>query len=266
MKRVLAAALFAAALIPATFAASLETSLEAPIQYVDSFSFMADNEQYVELYEAINNCMSANEVESRYETLKASLATTAQDWMILMKASLNCAHYHLEVAPKKNSKRAKELISYANDIYKALEKANVDERLLMPLHFCLLSLDYLAHPLSIAKGLESVAVIDKAYESYPTELAIANLYAARRLNAPAIGGGDPTEASEIYTAILSCITTSQTDIPEVSKWELFDAYAGIAKCYAKQKDKEKALLYYEKALALYPANEAVLDAIKDISK
>ena len=262
MKRVLAAALFAAALIPAVFAASSEDS----IQYVDSFSFMADNEQYANLYEAINNCMSANEVESRYEDLKSYIGTTAQDWMILMKASLNCAHYHLEVAPKKNSKRAKELISYASDIYKALEKANVDERLLMPLHFCLLSLDYLAHPLSIAKGLESVAVIDKAYESYPTELAIANLYAARRLNAPAIGGGDSTEAFEIYTAILSCITTSQTDIPEVSKWELFDAYAGIAKCYAKQKNKEKALLYYEKALALYPANEAVLDAINDISK
>lgn len=262
MKRILVAALFAAALVPTVFAASSEDA----IQYVDSFSFMAANEQYAALYEAINGCMSANEVESRYEALKASLGTTAQDWMILMKASLNCVHYHLEVSPKKNAKRAKELISYANDIYKALEKANVDERLLMPLHFCLLSLDYLAHPLSIAKGLESVAVIDKAYESYPTELAIANLYAARRLNAPAIGGGNATEAFEIYTSILSCIAPPQTDVPKVSKWELFDAYAGIAKCYAKQKDNEKALLYYEKALALYPGNEAVLDAIKDISR
>ncbi len=118
MKKILVAAFFATALIPMVFAAS---SVDA-IQYVDSFSFMADNEQYVGLYEAINNCMSANEVESRYETLKGSLGTTAQDWMTLMKASLNCAHYHLEVASKKDAKRAKELISYAQTIYKNLEK------------------------------------------------------------------------------------------------------------------------------------------------
>lgn len=262
MKKILVAALFAVALIPTVFASSSGDA----IQYVDSFSFMADNEQYVGLYEAINNCMSANEVESRYETLKGSLGTTAQDWMTLMKASLNCAHYHLEVASKKDAKRAKELISYAQTIYKALEKSGIDERLLMPLHFCLLSLDYLAHPLSIAKGLESVSIIDKAYETFPNELAIANLYAARRLNAPAIGGGNATEAFEIYTSILSCIAPSKTDVPEVSKWELFDAYAGIAKCYEKQKDSENALLYYKKALALYPRNEVVLEAIKGISK
>lgn len=241
------------------------SSTAQTIEYTDSFSFMAESEGYVRLYEAINNCMASDEVESRYAELKSSLGTTAQDWMILMKASINCAHYHLEVAPKKNSKRAKELISYAYDIYEALEKAGVDEDLLSPLYFCCLTMDYLAHPLSISKGLESVSVIDDAYERNPTELAVANLYAARRLNAPAIGGGDAELAFGIYTSLLEFIE-SKADSLEVAPWERFDAYSGIAKCYAKRNDRKNAVLYYEKALEIYPGNVAVIEALEDASK
>lgn len=233
------------------------------LAYTDSFSFLAGNEAYASLYEAINNCMDADEVETRYEHLKTSLGTTVQDWMVLLKASANCAHYHLEVAAKKNSKRAKELISYAYSIYEALEKANVDDVLLAPLHFSCLTMDYLAHPLSISKGLESVSVIDSAYEANPTELSTAVLYAARKLNAPAIGGGDVDEAFGIYLSLLSFIEGHEDS---VSPWDAFDVYSGVAKCYDKKKDEDKAVYYYERALDIYPKSSAVIEAIEAVSK
>ena len=242
--------------------------------YEDSFSFMSQNPQYIELYEAINNCKPSSNIESCYETLKSSLGTTAQDWITLMKASLNSAYYYLELSPKKNIKRAKELITYSYKIYEALKNANVSEKLLMPLHFCCLSMDYLAHPLKIATGLESLKVIDEAYEKYPLELSIANLYASRKLNAPAIGGGNTSEAFEIFSSIVTFIeevskssnSSTISSFSSVSPWECFDAYKGIAECHEKHEDTNKATLYYKKALEIYPDNTPVLSALSKVQE
>lgn len=244
--------------------ANSSSSKSSFVSYEDSFSFMLQNPQYVELYKQINNCMPESSVESCYEELRESLGTTAQDWMILMKASLNCAYYHLELSSTKNSKRAKELITYSYDIYDALKDFGVSERLLLPLYFCCLSMDYLAHPLKITTALESLKIIDDAYKKYPTELAIANLYASRRLNAPAIGGGNASEAFEIFSSIVAFINYSESST--LSPWECFDAYKGIASCYEKHKDKDNAILYYKKALAIYSTNTQVSSALSKIQK
>lgn len=243
------------------------------VVYEDSFAFLAQSNEYIELYDAIYNCKEPSVVEECYENLKNSLGTSAQDWITLLKGALNGSYYYLEIASKKNTKRAKEFISYAYKIYEELKKFGIDEKLLLPIHFCCLTMDFLAHPMNFAKGLESISVIDDAYKKYPNELTIANLYASRKLNAPAIGGGNVSEAIEIYKNLISFFENSANSDSlgssfgasfGASPWEVFDAYSNIAKGYIKQKDNENALFYYNKALQIYPQNKIILNAIKEL--
>lgn len=234
--------------------------------YTDSFAFLSSYPQYVELYEAINNYDSASEVEAKFESLKTSLGNTVQDWTVLLKASLNYAHYCLEIAEKKNTKKAKQLISNAEAIYEALEKSGLDMKAsgAEALKFCCLSIGYLASPLSISKGLESVKVIDNAYKENPQELSIAILYAARKLNAPGIGGGDDEEAYEVFSLLLNYV-----EAPEGAKtadWDRFDIYCGLAKYYEKKGSNEQAVEMYAKALVIYPQNGSVTTAIAKLEK
>lgn len=238
--------------------------------YTDSFSFLSSYPGYIELYDAINNCEKATVVEEKYESLKASLGNTSHDWTVLLKASLNYAHYCLEIAEKKNTKKAKQLIANADAIYEALEKSvskglvSVPQSNLKALKFACLSIGYLASPINVSKGLESTKVIDSAFEEYPNELSVANLYAARKLNAPAIGGGDLAEACNVFSSLLEFIdSTAGVNTPA---WERFDIYCGLAKCYEKKKDNSKALELYERALTIYPKNKTVLSAIEKLEK
>ena len=236
--------------------------------YTDSFSFLSTYDGYVELYEAINNYASTSEVDALYESLKASLGNTSQDWTVLLKASLNYAHYLLEMAEKKNTKKAKQLISNADAIYEALEKSaskgtvNVPQSNLSALKFTCLSIGYLASPISVSKGLESIKVIDGAYEEYPNELSIAVLYASRKLNAPSIGGGDADEAYSVFCSLLTYIESAEG--VNTSPWERFDIYCGLAKCYEKNKAAEEALKMYRLALTVYPQNKTVLAAVEKL--
>ena len=233
--------------------------------YTDSFSFLSTYDGYIELYDAINNYASASDIDTLYESLKASLGNTSQDWTVLLKASLNYAHYLLEMAEKKNTKKAKQLISNAEAIYKALEKSGLKETSnLSALKFTCLSIGYLASPLSVSKGLESIKVIDSAYEEYPNELSIAVLYASRKLNAPSIGGGDVDEAYSVYCSLLAFIETE--DGANTSPWERFDIYCGIAKCYEKKDDNNEALKMYQLALSIYPQNKTVVAAVEKLGK
>jgi len=244
--------------------------------YEDSFAFLAQNKEYVELYDAIYNCKEPAVVEKCYANLENSLGTSAQDWMTLLKGALNGSYYYLDIATKKNSKRAKELISYAYKIYEELKKFGIDEKLLLPIHFCCLTMDYLAHPMNFAKGIEAIDVIDDAYKKYPNELTIANLYASRKLNAPSIGGGNVSEAIEIYKSLIAFFENSEPSSSlgdgtsslkaslVASPWEMFDTYSNIAKGYIKQKDNKSALLYYNKALEIYPQNKVIQNAIKEM--
>ena len=228
--------------------------------YTDSFSFLSSYPNYVKLYETINNCGTATEVEAAFEALKANLGSSTKDWTVLLKASLNCAHYYLEIAEKKNSKKAKQLISNAEAIYEALEKSGsmVGQSMLKALKFTCLSIGYLASPMSISKGLESVSVIDEAYEEAPNELSIALLYAARKLNAPAIGGGDAKEAFSVFTSLCSY---AESEGANVLPWDMFDIYCNLAKCYTKMDEKTLALEYYYKALSIYNHNDTVITEI-----
>lgn len=236
------------------------------ISYTDSFSFLSSYSKYAELYELINNNASNSQVDAKYEELKASLGTSVHDWTVLLKASLNYAHYCLEIAEKKNSKKAKQLISNAEAIYEALEKieSNVGESNLRALKFCCLSIGYLASPISISKGLESISVIDDAYEKYPNEVSIALLYASRKLNAPSIGGGDVSEAYEILVSLVSYIESAEGS--NTSPWDKFDIYCSIAKCYAKRGEKALAIEFYYKALAIYGQNDSVITEIGKLER
>lgn len=236
------------------------------ISYTDSFAFLSSYPKYIELYEVINNGGSASQVDSKYEELKASLGTTVQDWTVLLKASLNYAHYCLEIAQKKNSKKAKQLVANAEAIYEALEKSgySVGESNLKALKFCCLSIGYLASPMSISKGLESVSVIDGAYEEYPNEVSIAILYASRKLNAPGIGGGDADEAFRVFSSLLEYVESDAG--ANTLPWDRFDIYCSMAKCYEKKGDKTLALEYYYKALTIYGQNDSVITQIGKLEK
>ncbi len=260
MKRLLACLL--TLLLGATvFAGSSDT-----LTYTDSFSFLSNYPKYLELYEAINNNGSADEVEKAYANLKASLGNSANDWSVLLKASLNYAHYCLEMAEKKDSKKAKQLIANANAIYEALEKSGLKlaESRLKALKFACLSIGYLASPLNISLGLESVEVIDEAYEEYPNEVTIATLYAARKLNAPAIGGGDAEEAYEVFAGLVAYIDSDAGS--RTLPWDKFDIYCGMAKCYAKKGETSSALVMYYKALSIYDKNDSVITEIGKLEK
>ncbi len=237
-----------------------------PVSYTDCFSFLSSYPKYAELYELIYNNGSASQVDTKFEELKTSLGTSVQDWTVLLKASLNYAHYYLEIAEKKNSKKAKQLISNAEAIYEALEKveSSVGESNLKALKFCCLSIGYLASPISISKGLESVNVIDEAYEKYPNEISIALLYAARKLNAPSIGGGDSNEAYRVLNSLVDYIESEEGS--KTSPWDKFDIYCSIAKCYAKKGEKTLALEFYYKALAIYEQNDSVITEIGKLEK
>lgn len=236
------------------------------VSYTDSFSFLSSYPKYAELYELINNNGSASQVDDKYEELKASLGTSVQDWTVLLKASLNYAHYCLEIAEKKNSKKAKQLISNSEAIYEALEKveSNVGESNLKALKFCILSIGYLASPISISKGLESVSVIDDAYEKYPNEVSIALLYASRKLNAPSIGGGDSNEAYRVLSSLVDYVES--TDGSNTLPWDRFDIYCSMAKCYAKKGEKTLALEFYYKALTIYEQNDSVITEIGKLER
>ncbi len=238
--------------------------------YTDSFSFLAKYPKYVDLYDAINNCASASEVDAKYEDLKASLGTSSKDWSVLLKASLNYAHYLLEIAEKKNTKKAKQLVAEAETIYEALEKSVSSGKISMPesnlkaMKFTCLTIGYLASPLSVSKGLESIKVIDGAFEQYPTEITIATLYAARKLNAPAIGGGDAAEAFKVFNSLLEFVDSPAGD--NTLPWDRFDIYCGLARYYADKKDTSKALELYNKALSIYPKNKTVINSIDKLEK
>ena len=238
--------------------------------YTDSFSYLQDYSKYVELYDAINNCCSTSEVDTSYEDLKASLGTSSKDWTVLLKASLNYAHYLLEIAEKKDTKKAKQLISNAEAIYEALEESVSEGKISVPesnfkaLKFTCLTIGYLASPLSVSKGLESIKVIDSAFEEYPNEVSIATLYAARKLNAPAIGGGNADEAFRVFSSLLEFIDSAEG--ANTLPWDRFDIYCNLAKYYEKQKDSSKALELYKKALDVYPKNKSVLNAVDKLEK
>lgn len=236
------------------------------ISYTDSFSFLSSYPKYVELYKLINNNGSASQVDAKYEELISSLGNSAQDWTVLLKASLNYAHYCLEIAEKKNSKKAKQLISNAEAIYKALEKAGSsgEPSNLKAMKFCCLSIGYLASPISISKGLESIKIIDNAYEEYPNELSLAILYAARKLNAPSIGGGDLNEAFRVFTSLVEYIESDTG--ANTADWDKFDIYCSMAKYYEKKNEKTLALEFYYKALDIYEQNNSVITQIGKLEK
>ena len=246
--------------------ATVFASSTSTISYTDTFAFLSSYPEYVTLYEVINNYGSANEVDNAYETLKASLGSSANDWTVLLKASLNCAHYYLEMAEKKNSKKAKQLLSNAEAIYEALEKSGSLEGTCKQdaLKFTCLTIGYLASPISISKGLESIDVIDEAYKAYPNEVSIALLYAARKLNAPGIGGGDADVAFDVYASLV--VYLEGTDGANTLPWDKFDIYCGMAKCYVKKGEKTQALEYYYKALSIYEHNDSVITEIGKLEK
>lgn len=119
---------------------------------------------------------------------------------------------------------------------------------------CLLkSLGYiLANGLSIGKNANKVLAVD------PNNVRAQLLIASAKVYPPKIYGGDPNQGIFLLEEALK--------VPSLTKEECFNIYSGLGYCYARLAEKEPALQWLDKALAIYPTNIFALSVKKMVEE
>lgn len=94
----------------------------------------------------------------------------------------------------------------------------------------------------------------KALDLDPKNVPALIILAAGRIYPPVLFGGNPKRGIELMLEALQ--------IGKAEKDDLFNIYSGIGVAYSKLDNNEQAMIWFEKALAIYPNNRYVNEEYK----
>jgi len=242
MRRILLCTLFALLVaIPAT-AGVLE----------DEFSFLEENELFVQFMDACRNEGNA----SKAEALRTQMLADERDLVSTIRSATVLARLYTEL-PKPDYEKAKVLLAQAEELLAGFEP---DSFPFLILGAEIDSIHYLIPPKNIGKGIKSNSKIQKAYKQYPDQVSSLLMKANSLLYAPSFAGGDVHEALDIYLRLLE----EGKDL--LLPWDMASLYSGIGVSCIKLKKWELAHDYLLAAKALYdfdPAIDAHLNTMKE---
>ena len=232
----------------------LQGAVGSPL--TDSFSFLNENSQFVNLVDAIKKDGNLDQACRIRDSLVSATDKTTEQTIIEIRSATLLSRLCVEL-PTQDDALIKSLLKEAEAKLKGLE----DQRFItLILKSDIDAVWYLLNPRNLGKGISSSKQINKAYAEFPNEISSLLLKANSMLYAPSFAGGDIKKALNMYLDIL------KRGESILSPWDRSSLYSGIGIACYKLKDFTNAKGYLAAAKAMYPFDSLLDEYIALLEK
>lgn len=197
-----------------------------------------ENTYFAKLFDATNQNKSYEEVKKLYEEGVSNI----QDTVTLIRLKLDYIEFVNNLKGKEEKKELKAILDTCYNNLEKLEKTGASALILDSLTFLVYGIEYRVTG-NWNKGLISLKLIDNCYFNNKSDAGIMLLYAQRKAETPAIGGGDTNQALEVLLQLLEDIDSFTTGFK-------YKVYQELGSVYEKT-DSIKSQYYYNLAKDLY---------------
>jgi tetratricopeptide (TPR) repeat protein len=228
----------------------------------NSWSFLNDDLEYgaiiAEVYNLGDPGKASRLLDDYYEAAGTRRYHSWQESLAKGKAAMTVARF---LQDSKDKKAARQRMNEAKAFYDEAEANGAPQAAIQTAQALWSSFSFLIFG-NLGDGLSYTKILDKAYEADGGEdIVLLINEGARYAYSPGFAGGSSKKALALLEQALSNMSRA-----ELGKWDEYGLYSALGYAYDDQKQKDKALEFCNKAMALYTGDPYVLEILEKYSK